>query len=166
MSKKAFYETLIRDAIALANGERACIPLLANYSALLYQRLPEVNWVGFYLYQEAGTLVLGPFQGNIACVRIPTGKGVCGSAAEQCATIRVNDVHQFSGHIACDASTNAEIVLPIMIDGRCVGVLDIDSLQFSRFDEDDEQGLQTLVKELALQLSDTDIEKYLALNPH
>lgn len=162
MSKRAFYENLVRDAVALANGEQACLPLLANYSALLYQQLPEVNWVGFYLLQEAGTLVLGPFQGNIACVRIPVGTGVCGSAVQHCATVRVNNVHQFSGHIACDASTNAEIVLPIMIGGRCVGVLDIDSVQFSRFDENDERGLQSLVKELALQLSGTDLEKYLA----
>jgi L-methionine (R)-S-oxide reductase len=162
MSENAFYDTLIRDASALGDGERACLPLLANVSALLYQRLPSVNWVGFYLYQENDTLVLGPFQGNIACVRIPLGKGVCGSAAQQCLTIRVDDVHQFSGHIACDASTNAEIVLPIIIKGRCVGVLDIDSVQFSRFDERDQQGLQSLVTELALQLSDTDIEKYLA----
>lgn len=162
MSKKAFYDTLIRDASALANGERACLPLLANLSALLYQRLPEVNWVGFYLYTEADNLVLGPFQGNIACVRIPIGKGVCGSAALQGVTMRVSDVHLFAGHIACDASTNAEIVLPIIIDGRCIGVLDIDSVQFSRFDENDERGLQTLVEDLAYQLSYTDIEKYLA----
>ncbi|MCE1736867.1 GAF domain-containing protein, partial [Enterobacter hormaechei] len=107
---------------------------LANTSALLYERLDHVNWVGFYLVDN-DTLILGPFQGKNACVRIPIGKGVCGTAVANKSIQRISDVHTFSGHIACDATSNAEIVLPLVINGHVIGVLDIDSTVFDRFDE-------------------------------
>ena len=113
---------------------------LANASALLNQGLKEINWVGFYLL-EGETLVLGPFQGKPACTEIPVGKGVCGTAVLKDAVIRVEDVHQFPGHIACDCASNSEIVLPLHAGGKVVGVMDIDSPSFARFDEEDREGL-------------------------
>ena len=118
---------------------------LANASALLYDTLPDLNWAGFYLMAD-GRLVLGPFQGKVACVEIEVGKGVCGTAVEQNATMLVEDVHQFPGHIACDDASNSEIVVPIRKDGQAIGVLDIDSPKFSRFTEADRIGLEGFVR--------------------
>ena len=118
---------------------------LANASALLYDALEDLNWAGFYL-MEGGKLVLGPFQGKIACVEIDVGKGVCGTAVEQNATILVEDVHQFPGHIACDCASNSEIVIPIRKNGKVIGVLDIDSPSFGRFTSSDQTGLEKFVR--------------------
>ena len=118
---------------------------LANASALLYDALPDLNWAGFYL-MEHGSLVLGPFQGKVACVEIAVGKGVCGTAVAQNATILVEDVHQFPGDIACDGASNSEIVVPIRKDGQVIGVLDIDSPNFSRFTDADRIGLEEFVR--------------------
>lgn len=116
---------------------------LANASAVLYHRLPNLNWAGFYLMQD-GKLILGPFQGKAACVEIALGRGVCGTAAEQDAVLRVPDVHVFPGHIACDSASNAEIVLPLHKNGAVIGVLDMDSPVKDRFTEEDEAGLQEI----------------------
>jgi GAF domain-containing protein len=124
----------------------------ANLSALLYHSLPDLNWAGFYLLR-AGELVLGPFQGKVACVRIPLGQGVCGTAAQRRETIVVPDVHAFPGHIACDAASRSEIVLPLLHNGRLSGVLDLDSPIPERFDRDDAAGLEALV-DLFLRSSD------------
>ncbi|WP_339279013.1 GAF domain-containing protein [Paenibacillus sp. FSL W8-1187] len=131
------YETVTRQLQALIEDEPSLIANLANASALLGQFLTEINWVGFYLLEEKG-LVLGPFQGLPACVRIPVGRGVCGTAAERKETVVVPDVHAFPGHIACDAASRSEIVVPLLAeDGRLLGVLDIDSPAADRFDETD-----------------------------
>lgn len=135
------YSSLLAQAKALTEGESNLIANLSNLSALIYHGLGRVNWAGFYL-REGQTLVLGPFQGNVACVRIPWGKGVCGTAAASGLVQRVEDVHQFDGHIACDAASNSEIVLPIRVDGEVVAVLDIDSPEFGRFSEEDQTGLE------------------------
>jgi GAF domain-containing protein len=142
-------------------GETSFLATLSNTSALLFERLDGVNWAGFYLL-EGDTLVLGPFQGKIACVRIPVGRGVCGSAVAQNRVQRVEDVHQFDGHIACDAASNSEIVLPITVSGQIIGVLDIDSVEFSRFSEEDEKGLCELVSHLEQCLAATDYQKFFA----
>lgn len=162
MNKEAFYTELKRDLSALIAGENNFIATLSNASALLFERLEGVNWVGFYL-MDGASLVLGPFQGKIACVRIPVGKGVCGTAVAQKAVQRVGDVHAFPGHIACDAASNAEIVLPITVKGTVIGVLDIDSTVYQRFDEADEQGLTELVSGLCQHLEYSDAEKYVNL---
>ena len=141
--KPGSYERLRRQLAALLAGESDLIANAANTSALLYTTLPGVNWVGFYLLR-AGELVLGPFQGKPACVRIALGKGVCGTAASQRATVRVGDVHAFPGHIACDPASRAEIVIPLIKAERLVGVLDIDSPELGRFDEVDQRGLEAL----------------------
>ncbi|WVE36451.1 GAF domain-containing protein [Priestia megaterium] len=146
-SKQKDYELVIKQLRALLEGESNTIANLANASALLNQFLNEVNWVGFYLMEE-GELVLGPFQGLPACVRIPLGKGVCGTAAQNQKTERIEDVHAFPGHIACDAASQSEIVVPIVRDGQLLGVLDIDSPIKNRFDEIDQQYLEEFVKEL------------------
>ncbi|MDP5291965.1 GAF domain-containing protein [Oceanimonas sp. CHS3-5] len=146
--KNAFYQSLTAQALALCEGEPNRIAKLANLSALLNLSLDEINWVGFYL-REQDELVLGPFQGNPACVRIPIGRGVCGTAAASNQVQRVADVHAFAGHIACDAASNAEIVLPLSDENGVVwGVLDIDSPVHDRFDADDEAGLTTLVNSI------------------
>lgn len=163
MNKKAFYEDLNRDARALLAGETSFLAALGNCSALLFERLEGVNWAGFYLLTEANTLVLGPFQGKIACVRIPVGKGVCGTAIAEEKVQRVEDVHAFPGHIACDAASNAEIVIPLKVNGTLVGVLDIDSTVYSRFDSEDETGLVALTDGLCEVLAGSDIEKFLQL---
>lgn len=139
--KSAFYQSLTAQAQALCEGEPNRIAKLANLSALLNLALEDINWVGFYLREE-DTLVLGPFQGNPACIRIPVGKGVCGTAAATGQVQRIANVHEFSGHIACDSASNAEIVLPLSQDGEVWGVLDIDSPTYGRFDEEDEAGLR------------------------
>ncbi|KRD93851.1 histidine kinase [Bacillus sp. Root239] len=146
-SKQKDYELVIKQLRALLEGESNTIANLANASALLNQFLNEVNWVGFYLMED-GELVLGPFQGLPACVRIPLGKGVCGTAAQNQRTERVEDVHAFPGHIACDAASQSEIVVPMVKDGKLLGVLDIDSPIKNRFDEIDQQYLEEFVKEL------------------
>jgi L-methionine (R)-S-oxide reductase len=143
-TKPENYQMVSKQLKALIDGETNLIANLSNASALLNQFLDDVNWVGFYLYEEE-QLVLGPFQGLPACIRIPLGKGVCGTAAEKREIIRVMDVHQFPGHIACDAATQSEIVLPILKDGRLIGVLDIDSPSKNRFDKEDEIGLKQFV---------------------
>ena len=139
------YEVLIAQAEALADGTIWDITLLANISALLYGALEKVNWAGIYLLRE-GELMLGPFQGKPACTRIPIGKGVCGTAVKEERILRVEDVHEFSGHIACDADSESEIVLPIRLAGRIIGVLDIDSPVKGRFTAEDEEGLRKIVQ--------------------
>jgi len=141
MTKKALYAELHPALSSLLDGERDLIANLANAAALLWQYLPDVNWAGFYLHKE-GELVLGPFQGKPACIRIALGKGVCGTAAQQRQSIVVPDVHHFAGHIACDSASNSEIVIPLIKNDQLIGVLDIDSPSFSRFDADDQAGLE------------------------
>lgn len=141
------YETLSKQLDALLTGENDTIANLSNASSLLNQFLTEINWVGFYLMKE-GELVLGPFQGLPACVRIPVGRGVCGTAVEQKKTIVVEDVHQFPGHIACDAASNSEIVIPLLKNGEVIGVLDIDSPIKNRFSNEDAEGLTIFVNTL------------------
>ncbi|EGR0477645.1 GAF domain-containing protein [Vibrio cholerae] len=141
------YQRLTKQAVALLEGETNLIANLANLSALLNMELTELNWVGFYLMQE-NELVLGPFQGKPACMRIPVGRGVCGTAVAENKVQRVYDVHQFEGHIACDAASNSEIVIPFSINGKVAGVLDIDSPNIGRFSEIDEQGLTYLMSEV------------------
>lgn len=138
------YELVIKQLKALVEGETNVIANLANAAALLNQFLDNINWVGFYL-AEGEELVLGPFQGLPACVRIPFGKGVCGTAAANKKTERVADVHQFPGHIACDAASQSEIVVPMIKDGHVLGVLDIDSPIKNRFDEIDQKYLEKFV---------------------
>lgn len=151
IEKQAFYRTLNQQAQALLEGEPDRIATLANLSALLNQELADINWVGFYLLQGE-TLVLGPFQGKPACVRIPVGRGVCGTAVSEGKTQLVDDVHQFVGHIACDGASNSEIVIPVRHNGEIIGVLDIDSPIFNRFDEQDRLGLEETVQILESML--------------
>jgi GAF domain-containing protein len=146
MSNQAdFYHELLGQTKALINNESDIIANMANVSALLFEHLTEVNWVGFYRV-VGDELVLGPFQGKVACIRIPLGKGVCGTCVLTGKVQRIADVHKFDGHIACDASTNAELVIPVKVDGKVVAILDIDSRAFDRFDLEDEQGLISLVQ--------------------
>jgi len=147
MDKTEFYQDLQAQVLALIAGEQDVIANMANISALLFEALDLVNWVGFYRVVDE-QLVLGPFQGKVACIRIPLGKGVCGTSAETGTTQRIGDVHQFSGHIACDAASNAELVVPVIVDGKVIAVLDIDSISYDRFDEQDQQGIETIVKHL------------------
>ncbi|WHY85005.1 GAF domain-containing protein [Neobacillus novalis] len=141
-SREENYELVIKQLRALLHDEKNQIANLSNASALLNQFLDRVNWVGFYLIDTNGELVLGPFQGLPACIRIPVGKGVCGTAALKQETIRVEDVNQFPGHIACDSASQSEIVIPLVKDGQLIGVLDIDSPETNRFDELDQQKLE------------------------
>lgn len=143
----ADYILLSKQVKSLAEGENDFVPLLANAAALLYEAMDRINWAGFYL-MDRDSLLLGPFQGKAACVRIPLGKGVCGTAAGQDQTLRVADVHKFPGHIACDAASASEIVIPLHSGGRVVGVLDIDSPEKERFGPEDEEGLQRVVRVL------------------
>ncbi|MCM3725417.1 GAF domain-containing protein [Neobacillus cucumis] len=138
------YELVKKQLQALLHDENNQIANLSNTSALLNQFLDRINWVGFYLMDTNGELVLGPFQGLPACVRIKVGKGVCGTSALKKETVRVEDVHQFPGHIACDAASRSEIVIPLLKDGELFGVLDIDSPEVNRFDELDQQKLEEL----------------------
>ncbi|MGR3775509.1 GAF domain-containing protein [Bacillus paramycoides] len=146
-SREQQYETVIKQLDALLTGEPNVVANLSNASALLNQFLDRVNWVGFYV-TEGNQLVLGPFQGMPACVRIPFGRGVCGAAAETKTTQLVADVHQFPGHIACDSASNSEIVVPIIKEGTVIGVLDIDSPEKKRFDEVDQHYLEKFVETL------------------
>ncbi|CUJ14842.1 GAF domain-containing protein [Achromobacter xylosoxidans] len=142
-SKAALYAELAKQARALLDGEHDRIANAANLSALAYLALPDLNWVGFYLF-DGTELVLGPFQGKPACVRIPLNRGVCGAAASQRQTQLVPDVHAFPGHIACDAASRSEIVVPLVHQGELIGVWDVDSPVPDRFDEDDRQGMEAL----------------------
>lgn len=152
LSKAAHYRQLNAQLGALFAGERNGLANAANMTALLHQALPDVNWVGFYFLQ-GGELVLGPFQGKVACVRIAVGHGVCGTAAERKDTLIVPDVHAFPGHIACDDASRSEIVVPLLEDGRLLGVLDLDSPRLARFDQEDADGLNEAVG-LLLQCSE------------
>jgi GAF domain-containing protein len=143
-SKAEAYQQICQQLEELLGNERDFVANAANTSALLYQRLPDVNWVGFYI-AHGEELVLGPFQGKPACVRIPFGKGVCGSAAASGETIVVPDVSKFPGHIACDPASRSEIVVPLLNWGRVLGVLDIDSASLNRFDEEDREGIESVV---------------------
>ncbi|CEI84517.1 hypothetical protein J18TS1_39000 [Oceanobacillus oncorhynchi subsp. incaldanensis] len=145
------YELLIKQLDALSTGESNQTALLANASSLLNQFLDEVNWVGFYL-TENEELVLGPFQGLPACIRIPFGKGVCGTAVSKNKTQRIADVHQFPGHIACDEASKSEIVIPISRNKEIIGVLDIDSPIYDRFDAIDQDNLEKFVAQLEKHL--------------
>jgi L-methionine (R)-S-oxide reductase len=144
MDKPAVYEQLANELAGLLAEERNPIANAANTAALLYHRLPQVNWAGFYFRHE-DQLVLGPFQGRPACVRIALGRGVCGTAAARGQTIVVPDVHEFPGHIACDIASQAEVVVPIFRNARLVGLLDLDSPVRHRFDEADAVGLEHVV---------------------
>ncbi|WP_158770111.1 GAF domain-containing protein [Paraglaciecola sp. L1A13] len=144
LSKIDLYKEVTQQAQALMAGEKDLIANLANLSALMYMRLPELNWAGFYLLKDQ-ELVLGPFQGKPACIRIPLGRGVCGTAAQTGVAQCIQDVHAFDGHIACDAESNAEAVLPVYQNTKILGVMDLDSPQIGRFDQDDMIGLQNLV---------------------
>lgn len=146
--KEIFYHDLALQLNALIEDENDSVAALSNASACLNEALEDINWVGFYLYKE-NELVLGPFQGKVACSRIPLGKGVCGSAAISGHIQRVADVHQFPGHIACDCASNSEIVLPIIKNQLLKGVLDIDSASLNRFDEEDEKGLKRIAEIIA-----------------
>ncbi|WP_110969351.1 GAF domain-containing protein [Pseudomonas huaxiensis] len=137
------YALLAAQLEALLSGERDFIANAAQFSAFLYNQVEDLNWAGFYLNRE-GELVLGPFQGQVACVRIAFGRGVCGAAAASLQTQRVEDVHAFPGHIACDSASNSELVIPLVKDGRLIGVLDLDSPKLARFTVEDQAGLEHL----------------------
>jgi GAF domain-containing protein len=143
-SKPEIYRQLLAQLAALFSGERDGLANLSNMSALLYSSLPALNWAGFYLLRDGG-LVLGPFQGKAACVRIALGQGVCGTAAQRRETVIVPDVHAFPGHIACDSASRSEIVVPLASQDRLLGVLDLDSPQPARFDEEDAKNLNEAV---------------------
>ena len=138
------YDELDRQLASLFEGERNFIANAAQFSAFIYQTLDALNWSGFYL-AHGEELILGPFQGKVACVRIPFGRGVCGTTAVKRETVVVADVHAFPGHIACDAASNSEIVLPVIQDGHLIGVFDIDSPETNRFSDADRAGLEKLV---------------------
>lgn len=143
-AKPDFYTELCRQLGALLSGEDDPIANAANTAALLFHTMPDLNWAGFYFLQSEEELVLGPFQGKPACVRIAVGCGVCGTAAERAASVLVEDVHAFPGHIACDAASRSELVVPLVRQGRVFGVLDLDSPLVGRFDADDQVGVEAL----------------------
>ena len=147
----ADYNLLIQQLDALTKGVKYPVANLANAAALLWETLPDINWAGFYLLQE-DTLVLGPFQGKTACIEIPVGRGVCGTAVATNTTQLVPDVHKFAGHIACDSASNSEIVIPLRKNGIVVGVLDIDSPLYNRFSADDQSGLEAFVQILQARI--------------
>src|SRR6267142_4237436 len=151
-SKLQLYAQLQSQLRSLFEGEHDFIANAANLSSLLYHSLPDLNWAGFYL-TKGDELVLGPFQGKPACVRIPIGQGVCGTAAEQRQTILVDNVHDFPGHIACDSASNSEVVVPLIKHERLLGVLDLDSPSFARFDDDDARGLNQMA-EIFIEMSE------------
>ena len=147
-AKQASYELLLAQVRALLAGERDWLANLAQFAALVHQCVPQLNWAGFYM-ARGEELVLGPVQGKVACVRIPFARGVCGACARTRAIQRVEDVHAFPGHIACDAASNAELVLPVLVDGRLVAVFDLDSPVRGRFDAEDARGFEQAVAVLA-----------------
>jgi len=144
-SKPEQYAQLLEQARALLHGERDRIANAANLSALVYHALPELNWVGFYFF-DGSELVVGPFQGLPACMRIPLDKGVCGAAARTRTTQRIEDVHAFPGHIACDSASNSELVVPLVLRGQLLGVFDLDSPVHARFDVEDQAGLEAIAR--------------------
>jgi GAF domain-containing protein len=146
--KSEMYRELVRSADALTSGETDGVANMSNIAALLWAFLPDVNWTGFYRVVD-GELVLGPFQGKAACIRIPFGRGVCGTAAQTGETQLVEDVHDFVGHIACDANSASELVVPVMRNGEVIAVVDLDSPSRGRFDHDDALGIQSLVAVIA-----------------
>jgi GAF domain-containing protein len=145
LPKAGIFAELRQQLAGLIAGERDGLANAANLTALIHEAMPALNWVGFY-FLRGGELILGPFQGKVACVRIPLGKGVCGTAAERRETVVVPDVHEFPGHIACDAASRSEIVVPLIQSGRLLGVLDLDSPEPGRFDREDADGLNMLVR--------------------
>jgi L-methionine (R)-S-oxide reductase len=153
-SKSALYAELLEQANALFEGEHDFIANAANLSALLFHSLPDLNWAGFYFLKEEG-LVLGPFQGKPACVRIAMGRGVCGTAARERHTILVPDVNAFPGHIACDAASASEVVVPLVKGNKLIGVLDLDSPRMGRFQEIDARGLEEVAR-IFLEATDLD----------
>ena len=151
-TKAEFYRELAVQCHALSDDESDPIANMANCAALIFNSVPRLNWAGFYLLKD-GELVLGPFQGQPACVRIALGRGVCGTAAESHSTLRVADVTKFPGHIACDSASRSEIVVPLLTeDSQMIGVLDIDSPELDRFDAEDEAGLSALAKIIARKI--------------
>ena len=146
--KSDMYRELVKSADALTSGETDGVANMSNIAALLWEFLPDVNWTGFYRVVD-GELVLGPFQGKTACIRIPFGRGVCGAAAQTGETQLVEDVHAFPGHIACDANSASELVVPVIRDGHVIAVVDLDSPSRGRFDDDDVLGIQSLVAVIA-----------------
>jgi GAF domain-containing protein len=146
LAKPALYEELAGLARALLSGERDALANSANLAALIFHSLPDVNWAGFY-WRRGEELVLGPFQGKPACVRIAMGKGVCGTAAAQIRSLVIPDVNAFPGHIACDAASRSEVVVPVSVAGRVLGVLDLDSPHPGRFTDEDARGLEAVVRE-------------------
>ena len=146
--KSDMYRELVRSANALTSGETDGVANMSNIAALLWEFLPDVNWTGFYRVVD-GELVLGPFQGKAACIRIPFGRGVCGAAAQTGETQLVEDVHAFPGHIACDANSASELVVPVMRNGQVIAVVDLDSPSRGRFDHDDALGIESLVAVIA-----------------
>ena len=146
--KAELYDELVKAADALTSGEPDGIANMANIAALLWQFLPDLNWSGFYRMVDC-ELVLGPFQGKAACIRIPLNKGVCGAAARTATSQRVDDVHAFPGHIACDADSRSELVVPVIRDGAVIAVIDLDSPIPSRFDDADQHGIEVLAGLLA-----------------
>lgn len=157
-SKQQLYASLSQNLAALLEGERDGLANAANLAALVYDLLPGLNWAGFY-FLRGRELVLGPFQGKVACVRIALGRGVCGTAAARRQTVVVPDVHAFPGHIACDSASRSEIVVPLLEGERLWGVLDLDSPELARFDAVDAEGLATAVKQL---LSASDMTRLVA----
>jgi len=153
-SKSELYDQLATQLSSLLAGELDLIANAANFSSLIFHSLPDLNWTGFY-FEKDGELVLGPFQGQPACVRIKIGQGVCGAGAAKCETVIVPNVHEFPGHIACDSASNSEIVVPLMKDSRLIGVLDLDSPSFERFDDQDASGLENLVRILLATRNDS-----------
>ena len=150
--KSTLYADLLSAVDAVTDGEPDSIANMANVAALIWQFLPDLNWAGFYRMVE-GELVLGPFQGKPACIRIPLGRGVCGAAADTGETQLVEDVHAFPGHIACDAASASEIVVPVKVDGRVIAVLDLDSPVPAGFDIADQNGLEMLIERIGARLA-------------
>jgi GAF domain-containing protein len=158
-SKEAVYQQICEQLQELLGDESNFVANAANTAALLFQSLKDVNWVGFYIV-EGKDLVLGPFQGNPACARIPFGQGVCGKAASERKTIIVPDVNRFAGHIACDKASQSEIVVPLLNWGKLLGVLDLDSASLKRFDEDDREGIESAVSVFLASLSTQDLPDF------
>ncbi|MDQ0562642.1 GAF domain-containing protein [Rhizobium mesoamericanum] len=145
-NKASFYAELCMQLQGLLHGETDTIANAANTSALMFELMPDLNWAGFYFLKSDSELVLGPFQGKAACVRIAVGRGVCGNAVEKGTSILVEDVHAFPGHIACDAASRSELVVPLHHNGKILGVIDLDSPTASRFDAEDQAGVEALAR--------------------
>ena len=155
-AKPAFYQDLCEKLQELLGTETDFVSNAANTAALLFHSLPDVNWAGFYMFKD-GELIVGPFQGKPACVRIALGKGVCGTAARKKETVLVPDVSRFKGHIACDPDSKSEIAVPLLNWGKLIGVLDIDSASLARFDEDDMEGLEALASVFLASMDTQDL---------